>query len=102
MIHLMKKRLMKFFFIFILFFCIYFTVNLCFFNEKSIAKILKMNEVIIELNQELLNLNEYEKNIMDKIKFLSIETLNEDYISELAQKNLGLIKEDNVLVILDD
>ena len=39
---------------------------------------------------------------MTKIKFLSIETLNEDYVSELAQKTLGMIKEDNVLVILDE
>ena len=37
-----------------------------------------------------------------KIKFLSYETLNEDYVSELAQKTLGMIKEDNVLVILDE
>ena len=33
---------------------------------------------------------------------LSFETLNEDYVSELAQKTLGMIKEDNVLVILDE
>ena len=40
--------------------------------------------------------------LMTKIKFLSYETLNEDYVSELAQKTLGMIKEDNVLVILDE
>ena len=39
---------------------------------------------------------------MTKIKFLSLETLSEDYLSELAQKKLGMIKEDNVLVILDE
>ena len=39
---------------------------------------------------------------MTKIKFLSFETLNEDYVSELAQRNLGMIKEDNALVILDE
>ena len=61
-----------------------------------------MNENITHLNQDWLDLQQIEKKLMTKIKFLSIETLNEDYVSELAQKTLGMIKEDNVLVILDE
>ena len=52
--------------------------------------------------EELLDLQQIEEKLMTKIKFLSFETLNEDYVSELAQKTLGMIKEDNVLVILDE
>ena len=61
-----------------------------------------MNENILLLNQELMNLQEIQDKLMTKIKFLSLESLNEDYVSELAQKTLGMIKEDNVLVILDE
>ena len=59
-------------------------------------------EYILLLNQELLDLQQIEEKLMTKIKFLSYETLNQDYVSELAQKTLGMIKEDNVLVILDE
>ena len=61
-----------------------------------------MNDNISLLNQELSNLQKTEEKLMTKIKFLSLETLNEDYVSELVQKNLGMIKEDNILVILDE
>ena len=61
-----------------------------------------MNDNILFLNQKLADLQKTEKKLMTKIKFLSFETLNKDYVSELAQKNLGMIKEDNVLVILDE
>ena len=65
-------------------------------------RIFELSEHILLLNQELLDLQQIEEKLMTKIKFLSYETLNEDYVSELAQKTLGMIKEDNVLVILDE
>ena len=86
-------------------YCYYLYLQFCkfnFFNEKSVTKIFEMNENILLLNQELLDLQQIEEKLMTKIKFLSFETLNEDYVSELAQKTLGMIKEDNVLVILDE
>ena len=57
---------------------------------------------ILVLNKELSDLQLKEDNLMAKIKFLTLDTINIDYVSELAQKNLGLIKEDNILVILDE
>tara|TARA_E500000331_G_scaffold259213_1_gene250077 strand:+ start:84 stop:392 length:309 start_codon:yes stop_codon:yes gene_type:complete len=81
---------------------IYFSINLTFFSEKSITKTLDMNYKINDLKKKLAELEVLEKKLLYKIKFLSMETLNEDYISELAQKNLGLIKQDNVLVILNE
>ena len=97
-----KREFVKLFLTFIVIICIYNSVNLTFFNEKSVIKILKMNDDISFLNQEVSNLILIEDQLMNKIKYLSIETLSEDYISELAQKKLGMIKEDNVLVILDE
>ena len=102
MINYLRREFVKLFLSLIVVACIYNSVNLTFFNEKSVIKIFEMNENISLLNQELLDLQQIEEKLMTKIKFLSFESLNEDYVSELAQKNLGMIKEDNVLVILDE
>ena len=102
MINYFRREFGKLFLSVIVIICIYNSVNLTFFNEKSVTKILKMNDNISVLNQKLLDLQKTEEKLMTKIKFLSFETLNEDYVSELAQKTLGMIKEDNVLVILDE
>ena len=102
MINYFRREFVKLLLSVIAIICIYNSVNLTFFNEKSVTKILEMNEKILLLNQELLDMQQIEKKIMTKIKFLSFETLNEDYVSELAQKTLGMIKEDNILVILDE
>lgn len=82
--------------------CIYYSINLTFFSKKSVNRIFQMNENILILNKNLSDLQRKEKKLMTKIKFLSLETLNEDYVSELAQARLGLIKEDNVLVTLEE
>jgi len=102
MINYLRREFVKIILSFITIICIYNSINLTFFNDKSVIKIFKMNESISLLNQQLLSLNILEEKVMNKIKFLSFETLNEDYVSELAQKNLGMIKEDNFLVILNE
>ena len=102
MINYFRREFAKLFLSVIVIICIYNSVDLTFFNEKSVTKIFELNENILLLNQELLDLQQIEEKLMTKIKFLSFETLNEDYVSELAQKTLGMIKEDNVLVILDE
>ena len=102
MINYLKREFVKILLSFIIIICIYNSINLTFFNDKSVTKILKMNDNILLLNQELSGLQQIEEKVMNKIKFLSFETLNEDYVSELAQKNLGMIKEDNFLVILNE
>ena len=102
MINYLRREFIKLLLYFIIIVCVYNSINLTFFNEKSVTKILKMNDNILLLNRDLSRLKQIEEKLMTKIKFLSYETLNEDYVSELAQKTLGMIKEDNVLVILDE
>ena len=102
MINYFRREFVRLLLSFIVIICIYNSVDLTFFNKKSVTKIFEMNENILLLNQELLDLQEIEEKLMTKIKFLSFESLNEDYVSELAQKTLGMIKEDNILVILDE
>ena len=102
MINYFRREFLKLLFWFVMVICIYNSINLTFFNEKSVSKIFKMNDNISLLNKEFLDLQKTEEKLMTKIKFLSLETLNEDYVSELVQKNLGMIKGDNILVILDE
>ena len=102
MIKYFKREFLKIICSVIVLISIYQSINLTFFSQKSVIKILDMNDQIYDLKQKLSDLVALEKRLFHKIKFLSIETLNEDYISELAQKKLGLIKQDNVLVILDE
>ena len=102
MINYLRREFLTIILSFIVLICVYNLINLTLFNEKSVTKILKMNDNILLLNQDLSRLKQTEEKLMTKIKFLSFETLNEDYVSELAQKTLGMIKEDNILVILDE
>ena len=102
MISYLRREFVKLFLSFIVIICIYNSLNLTFFNEKSVIKIFEMNDNILLLKQKFLDLQQIEEKLMTKIKFLSYETLNEDYVSELAQKTIGMIKEDSVLVILDE
>ena len=102
MINYFKRDFLKLLLSLIILVCIYYSINLTFFNEKSVNKIFQMNDKIFLLNKKLSDLQRKEEELMTKIEFLSLETLNEDYVSELAQKTLGLINEDNVLVILDE
>ena len=102
MINYFRKEFLRITFFLIALILIYISINLTFFSEKSITNILAMNEEISNLKKELQFLNNKEINLLNKIRFLSLENLDFDYISELAQKNIGLIKQDNVLVILDE
>ena len=71
MINYFRRKFGKLLLSVIVIICIYNSVNLTFFNEKSVTKIFEMNENIILLNQELLNLQQIEEKLMTKIEFLS-------------------------------
>ena len=85
MINYFRREFAKLFLYVVFIICIYNSVDLTFFNEKSLTKIFELNENILLLNQELLDLKQIEEKLMTKIKFLSYETLKEDYVRELAQ-----------------
>ena len=72
MINFFRREFAKLFLSVILIICIYNSVNLTFFNEKSVRKIFELNENILLLNQELLDLQQKEEKLMTKIKFLSL------------------------------
>ena len=61
MINYFRREFGKLFLSVIVIICIYNSVNLTFFNEKSVTKIFEMNENISLLNKELLDLQKTEK-----------------------------------------
>ena len=67
MIDYFRREFVKLFLSIIIIICIYYSVNLTFFNEKSVTKIFEMNENISLLNQELLDLQQIEEKLMTKI-----------------------------------
>ena len=93
MINYLRREFVKLFVSLIIIICIYNSINLTFFNEKSVSKIFKMNDNISLLNKEFLDLQKTEEKLMTKIKFLSLETLNEfnSYL-ELLEKQLQINK----------
>ena len=85
----------------IIFTLILFSINLTFFSEKSLIKVFEQKDKLIELNKIIYNLEAQEAKLMNKIKSLGINSLDEDLITELGQKKLGLIRENYVFVLLD-
>ena len=53
MINYLRREFIKIFLSLIIIICIYNSIDLTFFNEKSVIKIFKMNDNILFLNQEL-------------------------------------------------
>ena len=63
MINYFRREFGKLFLSVIVIICIYNSVNLTFFNEKSVTKIFEMNENILLLSQELLDLQQIEEKL---------------------------------------
>ena len=67
----------------------------------SVFNLMKINKKIDSLHHDLSNLEKEEAYLHSKIKLLNSNSLDSDYISEIAQKKLGLIKPNRVIVRLD-
>ena len=93
---------------YIYFFCyslfllfIFFFIFNALTGSRSIFHLWNVNQTIDLLNYELRSLENVENKLILKIKLLNNNTLDPDYVSELAQKNLGLIKQNSVVIRLD-
>ena len=69
-----------------------------FLDKKSIFYLVKLNNDIIKINDEINNVDLNNKYIISKIKLLKDSTLDTDYVSEIANKKLGLILPNRVVV----
>ena len=71
-------------------------------SKDTIQNLLQIHKKIDDLNTEITQLSEIEHNLNNKINLLDDLNLSEDFVSELAQKNLGLIKQGRVLIKLNE
>ena len=81
-------------------FVLFFIFNTSFGNI-SILNLLQINKNIDQLKYDLSTLQKAEEKLNSKIKLLNSKVLDSDYISELANKNLGLIKPNRVIIIVE-
>ena len=84
----------------VLLFIFFFIFN-ALIGSRSIFHLWNVNQTISLLNYELRSLENVENKLISKIKLLNNNTLDPDYVSELAQKKLGLIKQNSVVIRLD-
>tara|TARA_B100000945_G_C19826802_1_gene343093 strand:- start:60 stop:365 length:306 start_codon:yes stop_codon:yes gene_type:complete len=98
MLSWIRNNHLYFFGYFAIFLFIFFFIFSSTIGNKSIFSLLEINEKIDVLKKDLLILEKKEIYLYSKIKMLKNNELDPDYISELAQKKLGLIKPDRVVV----
>ena len=83
------------FFSFIIF-C--FFMSHIFFGNRSVWKIFELNNQISEAKQDFIILSDKKNHILSEIKLLRDDNLDPDIISEIAQKSLGLIHSDQIVI----
>ena len=101
MYYWIKNNYLYFFgyFLFLLF-ILFFIIN-ALTGSRSVLHLWNVNQTINLLNYELQSLENLENKLVSKIKLLNNNTLDPDYISELAQKKLGLIQQNSVVIKFD-
>ena len=81
-------------------FVLFFIFNTSYGNT-SIFNLIKINNKIDLLRNDLLLLQKVENSLHSRIKLLNSNNLDEDFISEIAQSKLGLIKPNRLIVKID-
>jgi len=83
------------FFIFI--YLIYFFIN----GQRGLLKYLSLTKQANEYNQTLTKLMKENNFYIDRTKRLKTNTIDLDFLDEQARKKLGLIDNNEIVVILD-
>ena len=86
-----------------LFLCIvllYFVAN-ALSGEQGLAQWAKLQKKEDALQQKLASLKVEKLEIQSRIERLSPETLDLDYIEEIARKRLAYVKKDEVIIVVD-
>ena len=83
------------FFIFI--YLVYFIIN----GQRGLLQYLYITKQVQEHNQTLANLNAENKYYIDRTKRLQTNSIDLDFLDELARKKLGLIDKNEIVIILD-
>ena len=75
----------------------YFLIN----GPRSIFTYFKLKNSNINHSEQLKNLNEKNKFLVDRIKRLQPNTLDLDYLEEKLRENTGFSKDKEIIVVFD-
>ena len=92
----------KYFFYILSFFCTFlvfiFFVFHIFFTDRSVWTIFELNDKISFSNNELDKLQNQKLQLSSEINLLRDNKIDSDFLSEIAQELLGLIKPDQIII----
>jgi cell division protein FtsB len=71
---------------------------LTFFGEKGVLRLLHLHKELEEIKRRNLKIEEENRKLMEEVKRLESD---KRYIEEIARKELGLIKEDEIIYQFD-
>ena len=80
------------------FFVFIFFISHIFFGDRSVWRIFVLNNKISVLEEEYKNLLSNKNKILLEIGLLRDDNLDADFISEISNKNLGLIQADQIVL----
>jgi cell division protein FtsB len=79
-----------------------FFLSHIFFGERSVWKIFELKSQISKSQEEYELIVAKKKKILLQINLLRDNNLDSDLVSEIAQRNLGLIESDQIVLDLQD
>ena len=93
-----KEYFFYVFFSFCIFLVFIFFVFHIFFTDRSLWKIFELNDKIIVSSNELYKLQNQKIQLSSEIDLLRYDNIDSDFLSEIAQELLGLIKPDQIII----
>lgn len=69
-----------------------------FFGEKGVVRLLRLQKELEEIKERNLKMEEENRKLREEVKRLQTD---KRYIEEIARKELGLVKEDEILYQFD-
>jgi cell division protein FtsB len=93
-----KEYFFYVFFSFCTFLVFIFFVFHIFFTDRSLWTIFELNDKIIFSSNELDKLQNQKTQLSSEIDLLRYDNIDSDFLSEIAQELLGLIKPDQIII----
>ena len=93
-----KEYFFYVFFSFCTFLVFIFFVFHIFFTDRSLWKIFELNDKIIVSSNELYKLQNQKIQLSSELDLLRDDNIDSDFLSEIAQELLGLIKPDQIII----
>ena len=99
---MLKSWIRKYFFLTFSSFCtlliLSFFMSHIFFGDRSLWKVFELNRDISIANKKLDDLLVNKNKISSEIDLLRDDNIDSDFLSEIAQELLGLIKPDQIII----